>query len=249
MNVTAPVAAAVLASLATVAQAQDSVPPQRPPHLVVIFSDQQHAWAVGRRDPTFATPAQDGLAAGACDFAQVYASCPLCSPSRATLLTGLLPDRSGVLNNGVPLRQATIAPALRAAGYRTAYFGKWHLRAEPVCTAGWDVQAGVCDEYVKPNRPLSDEETREAALAFIAGCDPAVPTAIFVSFDQPHDIYRASPASPYPAGAEPSAAQMALTPPPGLGRPPAEVAVDWPAYIKPKVNGTAQTAFAADPAA
>lgn len=222
----------------------------RPPHLIVIFSDQQHAWAMGRRDASFTTPVQDAFAAGACDFTQVYASCPLCSPSRATLLTGLLPDRSGVLNNGVPLRQATIAPALQKAGYHTGYFGKWHLRVQPEAIAGWDAQAGVCDEYIAPNHPLSDDETRTAALAFIAACDPIVPTAIFVSFDQPHDIYRASPNSPYPphAGGDPMPSPD-LPLPPGLGQADSEIAVDWPEYLKPKPVSGAQKAFASDPAA
>jgi arylsulfatase A-like enzyme len=237
-----------IASLASAAEVPSM--PVRPPHLVVIFSDQQHAWAQGRRDPSFRTPVQDAFAREACDFTQAYASCPLCSPSRATLLTGLLPDRSGVLNNGVPLTHPTIAPELQRAGYRTAYFGKWHLRAEAVATAGWDAQAGVCDEYVKPNRPLSDDETRDAALAFIKGCDPERPTAIFVSFDQPHDIYRASPASPYPPSSTPDPVPGPDLPlPPGLGQERATIAVDWPEYLKPKTNRAAQEAFASDPAA
>ena len=130
------------------------------PHLVFIFSDQQHWRAAGCRDPFFHTPHFDAFAADAIRFDTVYCTTPLCSPSRATLMTGLMPRTHGVIDNGVPLRRGTIAPMLRQAGYRTAYFGKWHLRAQPVATAGWDEQNGVCDEYVAPNRPLSAPNAR-----------------------------------------------------------------------------------------
>ena len=168
------------------------------PHFVFIFSDQQHFRATGCRDLHFHTPHWDAFARDGIRFDTAYCTTPLCSPSRATLMTGLMPHRCGVTNNGVPLQQSTIAPRLQSAGYHTAYFGKWHLHAEPAAIAGWSEQRGVCDEYVPPNRPLSDSETRDAALDFLARAGALQqPCATFVSFDEPHGVYWVSPRAGY----------------------------------------------------
>ena len=70
-----------------------------------------------------------GQAAGGLRFERFYAGAPVCSPTRATVLTGRSNDRAGVLDHGYALRrqEKTIARALRDAGYATAHFGKWHL--------------------------------------------------------------------------------------------------------------------------
>lgn len=169
------------------------------PNLLFIISDQQHYRAAGCLDPHFETRHWDRFAAEAIRFDTTYCTTPLCTPSRASMLTGLEPPRSGIRDNGQALQRSTIAPLLQAAGYQTAYIGKWHLSDQPVATNGWDFERGVCDEYRKPNRPLGDDETLAFALEYLNNVDVAEkPFALFVSFDQPHSIYWADPAGPYP---------------------------------------------------
>lgn len=170
------------------------------PNIVFIFSDQQHWQAIGCCDPYFQTPNWDALAAKGVRFENVYCTTPLCSPSRSTLMTGKMPHESGVPDNGIPLKQPTIAAKLQKAGYQTAYFGKWHLGDQPIATGGWDEKHGVCNEYKKPNRPLSDAETRQCAVDYLSGVDTSSkPFALFVSFDEPHGIYAAEPDGAYPS--------------------------------------------------
>jgi arylsulfatase A len=80
------------------------------------------------------TPRLDGLAREGMKLTSCYAGAPVCSPSRAAFLTGRIPNRSGVRdwipeNSGIylPRREVTVAEVLKAAGYRTALVGKWHL--------------------------------------------------------------------------------------------------------------------------
>jgi len=78
------------------------------------------------------TPNIDSLATGGVRFTQGYVSAPLCSPSRAGLMTGRYPTRFGHENNtmapgGLPLTETTLANRLKSLGYATGMVGKWHL--------------------------------------------------------------------------------------------------------------------------
>ncbi|NOU36440.1 MAG: sulfatase-like hydrolase/transferase [Kiritimatiellaceae bacterium] len=171
---------------------------KKQPNLIFIFSDQQHHRAMGAKDPFFKTPNLDGFAATATRFDKVYCATPLCSPARATLMTGRSPWKHGVVDNGIPLREETIAQRLQRQGYYTAYFGKWHLGEDPAAIAGWDEKQGVYNEYKPPNRPLSDREVCDYALEFISRADEIdKPVALFISLDEPHGVYWAMPNSPY----------------------------------------------------
>ncbi|XP_070577422.1 arylsulfatase A-like [Ptychodera flava] len=85
--------------------------------------------------PTSSTPNIDVLASKGMVFTQFYAGSSMCSPSRASLLTGRLPPRTGVYprvfapdsSGGLPLHETTIAQILKQQGYQTAIIGKWHL--------------------------------------------------------------------------------------------------------------------------
>ncbi|RMB90302.1 hypothetical protein DUI87_33335 [Hirundo rustica rustica] len=85
--------------------------------------------------PSSATPHLDRLAARGLRFTDFYSSAAVCSPSRAALLTGRLPVRSGIYpgvfdpgsRGGLPLAEVTVAEVLKARGYATAMVGKWHL--------------------------------------------------------------------------------------------------------------------------
>ena len=101
-----------------------------PPHLVFVMADDMGWGQTGYRNhPVLKTPNLDAMAEAGLRFERFYAGCPVCSPTRASVLTGRSPDRTGVLQHGYALRhqERTIAQALQAAGYVTGHFGKWHL--------------------------------------------------------------------------------------------------------------------------
>ena len=110
------------------------------PNVILIVTDDQgaaDAGCYGAKD--LETPAMDSIAARGIRFTQFYAGAPVCSPSRAALLTGRYPLRAGLPGNtpsqpggaGMPTGQITIAEMLKADGYATAHIGKWHLGFTP----------------------------------------------------------------------------------------------------------------------
>ncbi len=120
--------------------ADDAKPPNvKPPNVIIIFADD-----LGYGDlacyghPTIATPNLDRMAREGLRFTQFYVGECVCTPSRAALLTGRLPIRSGMCSDtrrvlfsdstgGLPDGEITIAEALKTKGYATACVGKWHL--------------------------------------------------------------------------------------------------------------------------
>jgi arylsulfatase A len=113
------------------------------PNFVVLFADD-----LGYGDlscfghPTIRTPNLDRMAREGMRFTQFYSACSVCTPSRAALLTGRLPIRSGMCSSrrrvlfpnsrgGLPAQEVTIAEALKGQGYATACIGKWHLGHRP----------------------------------------------------------------------------------------------------------------------
>ena len=104
------------------------------PNIIFIFSDQQRYHTMGcTGNPVIQTPAFDRLAAEGVLFRQAFSSCPICSPYRAQVLTGRYSHVNGVPDNEYQLAtdQTTLAQALKGAGYRTGYIGKWHLGEGP----------------------------------------------------------------------------------------------------------------------
>lgn len=111
----------------------------RPPNLIVIFADDLGYGDLGcYGHPTIHTPQLNRMAAEGMKFTQFYSASPVCTPSRAALLTGRLPGRSGMCSDkrrvlfpnskkGLPASEITLAEALRKAGYATGCVGKWHL--------------------------------------------------------------------------------------------------------------------------
>ncbi|HUT21387.1 MAG TPA: sulfatase-like hydrolase/transferase [Anaerolineae bacterium] len=116
-----------------------TLPDPKPNIIVFMTDDQGHGDLSCMGNTDFRTPHLDDLAASSVCFTSWYANSPVCSPSRASLLTGRYPGNAGVRSilaghrtaSGLPGRVPTPATALRALGYRTAMFGKWHLGLMP----------------------------------------------------------------------------------------------------------------------
>ena len=100
------------------------------PNIVLVMTDDQGWGQTGYYGhPALKTPNLDAMAANGLRFDRFYAGAPVCSPTRATVLTGRANDRCGVRDHGYPLRrqEKTLAQALKRRGCATGHFGKWHL--------------------------------------------------------------------------------------------------------------------------
>jgi len=112
---------------------------KHPPNFVIIFADDLGYGDLGTYgNPTILTPNLDKMAYEGQKWTNFYVGASVCTPSRAALLTGRLPVRSGMANsktrvlfpnskNGLPASEVTLAEQLKKAGYSTACIGKWHL--------------------------------------------------------------------------------------------------------------------------
>ena len=100
------------------------------PNIVLIMADDQ-GWGdmAYNGHPKLKTPHFDKAASECLRFDRFHAAAPVCSPTRASVLTGRHPNRMGVFKWGYPMRpqEITLAEVLHDAGYQTAHFGKWHL--------------------------------------------------------------------------------------------------------------------------
>ena len=109
----------------------------RKPNVILIYTDDQGSLDLnvyGAKD--LYTPHVDALARRGVRFTQFYAAAPVCSPSRAALMTGRYPQRAGLATNAasdrggkneMPGAQLTIGEMFKDAGYATAHIGKWHM--------------------------------------------------------------------------------------------------------------------------
>ena len=108
----------------TIAQAAER------PNIVLVMADDQ-GWGdmAYQGHPVLKTPNFDQAAAAGLRFDRFYAAAPVCSPTRASVMTGRHPNRMGVFQWGFPMRpqETTLAEALKTVGYATGHFGKWHL--------------------------------------------------------------------------------------------------------------------------
>ena len=100
------------------------------PNIVLVMADDQ-GWGdmAYNGHPVLKTPNFDAAAAAGLRFDRFYAAAPVCSPTRASVMTGRHPNRMGVFKWGFPMRpqEVTVAEVLKSNGYATGHFGKWHL--------------------------------------------------------------------------------------------------------------------------
>lgn len=107
----------------------------KPPNILLLVSDDQRSDTIhAHGNEIIRTPNFDRLAAAGSSFMRATCACPICTPSRAEILTGCSGYRSGVLNFGKPIDSSlpTMAGWFTEAGYRAAYVGKWHNDGRPV---------------------------------------------------------------------------------------------------------------------
>ena len=160
------VIAIAVAGTGVVPLAQRPAPADRPNFVVILTDDLGYGDLATYGHPVIRTPALDRMAAEGQRWTSFYAGAPVCSPSRAALLTGRLPVRTGVYGEerpdsgprsapavfgvnargGLPPSEITIAEALKPAGYRSAMIGKWHLGDRPEYlpqAQGFDLHFGI----------------------------------------------------------------------------------------------------------
>jgi arylsulfatase len=156
------------AGLPALAAARDSA--QRPNFVVMFVDDLGYGDLSCYGHPTIRTPNLDQMARDGVRFTQFYVAAAVCSPSRAALLTGRLPVRTGVnvvfspwSKGGLPAEEVTVAQALKGVGYRTACVGKWHLGSLPQylpTRRGFDSYFGI---------PYSNDMSKATNPRYVAG--------------------------------------------------------------------------------
>lgn len=186
------------------------------PNVVFVFSDQHRAEATGYNgNKDVKTPNLDRLASESISFSTAVSGNPVCSPYRASLMTGQYSLTHGVFVNDVCLSNnaVSIAQAFSQAGYRTAYIGKWHLdghgRSSFIpkerrqgwefwrvleCTHDYNNSYYYGDEPVKLKWDGYDAEAQtRCAQEYIRNRDVDRPFVLFLSWGPPHNPYGTAP--------------------------------------------------------
>ena len=123
------------------------------PNIILCMADDQGWGDVGYNGhPVLQTPHLDQMARDGMRFDRFYAAAPVCSPTRASVVTGRHPMRMGIpwANTGkLPDQEHTIAEILQQQGYRTGHFGKWHLGTLSLTVKDGN-RGGTGEQYYAP---------------------------------------------------------------------------------------------------
>jgi arylsulfatase A-like enzyme len=139
------IAAMLFLALTSPALVQAQMERVRGMNVVFILTDDQRYDALGFMSPVLETPHMDRLAAEGVHFRNAFVTTSLCSPSRASILTGQHMHNHGVVDNNSGIAEGTVffPQFLQQAGYQTAFFGKWHMgEAESGSAKSDDPQPG-----------------------------------------------------------------------------------------------------------
>ncbi|MGE0725956.1 MAG: sulfatase [Alphaproteobacteria bacterium] len=174
------------------------------PNILLVMTDQQRAdtlSCLGSRHGR--TPHFDALAARGILFERAFSPVPMCSPARASLWTGLQMSRHGIVTNVGPvptvldrLPGPTLFAALRAAGYRLGYLGKWHLgEADPGLFDHWEGYNSHAAHWVEGPSGVAYRAFLETdrAIALLDALDGDRPFCLVVSYYPPHPPYEPPP--------------------------------------------------------
>lgn len=177
-------------------------------NLIVILVDDLRHDGMGCRNPYFITPRVDQMVAEGTLFENAFVTTSLCSPSRASMLTGLYAHRHGVMNNltALPPDRQTFPEILRETGYRTAFIGKWHMGGESDAPRpGFDHWVsfrgqGVYDNPVlnvdgkkTPREGYVTDLLTDYALDFLKEQDEDRPFFLWLSHKAVHDEFIPAP--------------------------------------------------------
>ena len=169
------------------------------PNILFIMTDDHASQAVGCYGSRInRTPNIDRIAAGGVRFDNCFCTNGICAPSRAVILTGKHSHLNGVRDNAVAFdgAQTTFPKLLRAAGYRTAMLGKWHLKSEPTGFDYWNILPGQGEYY---NPEMIDASGRRRHEGYVTdlltdwaidylreGRDPERPFLLMLHHKAPH---------------------------------------------------------------
>ena len=177
--------AVLLAAAAAIASSEVVAAPRRPNVLLIITDQQRFDMLSCAGNPWVKTPNLDRLAASGTRFDRAYCTFPLCSPSRFSMFTGVMPSRIGQENNDVvPVPPEVLRNAmgfvLGHAGYETVYAGKTHLPCrERVQSIGYGFQRNLT--------PDPRDATATECAAFLREPHER-PFLLVASLINPHDI-------------------------------------------------------------
>ena len=175
-----------LACSAPESPAPPATPPsgQRPNLVVVLVDDLRWDEFGAGGHPYLETPNIDRLAREGAWYVNAFHAVPLCSPNRATLLTGQFPSRHGIIDNVARSLAShhleTFNIPLQAAGYRTAFLGKWHMGNDPTPRPGWDYWSAMPGQ----GRATDPELFEDGRLHQVSGYTTDVLTDRAVGFIQ-----------------------------------------------------------------
>lgn len=210
----AGVAAWVLSALGATAAA----PAARPPNILFIVADQWRAQAFGfAGDPNVKTPHLDAFERECVNFTQAISGVPVCTPARASLLTGQRALTHGLFINDVPLRPeaVTVAEVLGGAGYATGCIGKWHVDGQGRSNfiprerrQGFDFWRVLECTHAYNNSPYYAEgpeklkwdgydaiaQTRAAQHFMATQAKAGRPFLLWLAWGPPHNPYESAPA-------------------------------------------------------
>ncbi len=134
-----------------------------PPNLLFIFTDEQrYDTLAAYGNAQLAMPNLNRLAAESIVFERTYVTQAVCTPSRASLLTGLYPHSHGLTENNLQLsaRIPCLPEMMDTSGYAVSYHGKWHLGDEIFAQHGFEEFISIEDEYARYYSPGRDPNTR-----------------------------------------------------------------------------------------
>jgi arylsulfatase A-like enzyme len=182
------------------------------PNIVFIFTDQQTMSAMSAYGNKFIhTPYMDDLAKFGVRFTESYCTSPVCSPSRSSLITGMMPHQTGVNYNDQKPDSTlkNIGELLRKEGYETVWGGKWHLPESYPHTSKSSVPGFSLLDFLEEEKTTgrgddTDEPLANEVVKYLKG-RVKQPFFLAVSFHNPHDICyvpQNPDAFPYPANME-----------------------------------------------